>query len=439
MSLGMWQRSRSGRPIFYGWLIVGITFFIALTTVGARTSFGNFVIPMSDHFDWTRSEISLAASIGYLVNGFSQPFLGQLYDRFGGRKVILSSVALFGLSIFLLFATFNIVYLIFMFGFVNSLAASGVSVSNTSALVTRWFRKKRGVALGVSTAGAALGGMIIVPFSMFLLELTSWQVTWGVLGAVIVLITLPMGLLLLRDDPADMALRPDGDSEPAQAEGNGAGGPTIRGPLETDSWRGALRSYPIWQLSASYFVCGFTTGVLTTHFVPYAIERGFSPAVAATAFGVLAAFDFIGVIVISSLSDRFSRKNVLAAVYAIRGCGFAILLIAPGYWGLLSFAALAGFAFWASAPLTTSLTADVYGLKSLGTLTGVALMVHQVGGAIAIQLGGVLYDATGSYDLLYGLTAALLVPAALSAFSVRERKYSVKYLGSPASSATYGH
>ena len=436
----MWPSTlhRSSRPpLFYGWLIVAVTFFLAFATVGARSSFGNFVVPMSEEFDWSRSKISLAASIGYLVNGFTQPFLGQLYDKYGGRKVILTSVAIFGLSIFLLFTTFHIVYLIFMFGFVNSIAASGGSVSNTSALVARWFRRKRGTALGLSIAGAALGAMVIVPFSMFLLEMTSWQVTWAALGAMIMFVAMPLGIILMRDDPKDMGLQPDGDPEPAQDNGQTPAAPAARGPLEVDSWRSALRTFPLWQLSGSYFVCGFTTGMITTHFVPYSIDRGFSPSVAATAFGVLAAFDAIGVIIISALSDKVGRKNVLGAVYACRGVGFALLIIAPGYWGLWAFAALAGFAFWASAPLTTSLTAEVYGLRALGTLTGIALLVHQVGGAVAIQFGGILYDTTGSYDIAYAVTAILLIPASISAFTIRERKYSVKYLARPASSGIY--
>jgi hypothetical protein len=113
-------------------------------------------------------------------------------------------------------------------------------------------------------------------------------------------------------------------------------------------------------------------------------------------------------------------------VYAGRGGAYALLLLAPDPWGLWGFAAIAGFSYWATAPLTTSLTADVYGLKALGTLSGVTFLVHQVGGSASIQVAGLMRDLTGSYLLPFTLAGLMLIPAALGAFSIREHKYAAK-------------
>jgi len=137
----------------------------------------------------------------------------------------------------------------------------------------------------------------------------------------------------------------------------------------------------------------------------------------------------IGVLVVGALADRCGRKDLLAGVYAARGAAYAMFLLAPGPWSLWGFAAITGFSYWATAPLTTSLTADVYGLKTLGTLSGIAFLVHQVGGATSIQVAGLLRDITGSYTLPFTMAGLLLLPAALSAFSIREKKYSMKYQG----------
>jgi len=135
------------------------------------------------------------------------------------------------------------------------------------------------------------------------------------------------------------------------------------------------------------------------------------------------------------LADRFGRKNVLAAVYFTRGVGYVLLLLLPGSLGLWVFAIFAGFSWIASVPLTTSLTADVYGLRALATISGVSFLCHQVGSFVSILLAGFLYDLTGSYTLPFAIAGALLFPAALSAFSIRERKYSMRYLAQSAPAA----
>jgi MFS family permease len=416
----------SSRPaFFYGWVIVATTFLIALVTVGGRSAFGVFVVPMSEEFGWSRSTISLAASLGFLVNGLSQPFLGRLFDTLGGRKVILASLATFGVTTTLLALTLHIVFLIAVFGVIMSIAWSGTSLTTTSALLSRWFRHKRATVLSLSTAGASAGGLLLVPLAMYVLQQTDWRMTWVVLGVLTLVVALPLAYFFLQDDPTDLGLLPDGEqpsADSSQVNPTGA----APGPLEAATWRVALRSWPFWQLSGAYCVCGLTTAILTTHFIPYAIDRGVAPSTAATALGVMNGLNVVGVIVMGTLADRCGRKNLLALVYAARGGAYALLLLAPDPWGLWGFAAIAGFSYWATAPLTTSLTADVYGLKALGTLSGLTFLVHQVGGSASIQFAGLMRDLTGSYALPFSLAGLLLIPAALSAFSIRENKYSAK-------------
>jgi MFS family permease len=239
-----------------------------------------------------------------------------------------------------------------------------------------------------------------------------------------------LAFIFIRDDPRKLGLQPDGDPN---TSGGGAQGATHQqgGPLETDRWRQCFRSLPIWQMSGSYFICGFTTAILSVHFVPHAIDRGVSGSVAATIFGVMMGLNALGSIGAGMLSDRFNRKNLLALVYFCRGCAYILLLLLPGTLGLLAFAAVAGFSWIATAPLTTALTADVYGLRALGAISGMSFVFHQVGGAASILLAGYLYDLTGSYTIPFAIAGSLLFPAALSAFSIQERKYSMRYQREP--------
>jgi MFS family permease len=422
----------ASRPaLFYGWVIVATTFFIALVTVGGRSAFGVFVVPMSEEFGWSRSIISLAATIGFLVNGLSQPFVGRLFDRFGGRKVILASLATFGVTTMLLSMTFHILFLIAVYGVLMSIAWSGASLTTTSALLSHWFQRKRATVLSLSTAGASAGGLLLVPLAMIVLQHTDWRVTWMVLGALVLVVALPVAFFFLRDDPTNLGLLPDGDQTAADS-GQLNPARAAAGPLETNSWREALRSWPFWQLAGAYCVCGFTTAILTTHFIPYAMDRGMAPSTAATAFGVMNGLNVVGVIVMGMLADRCGRKNLLALVYAGRGGAYALLLLAPDPWGLWGFAAIAGFSYWATAPLTTSLTADLYGLRTLGMLSGMTFLIHQLGGAASIQFAGLMRDVAGSYTLPYTVAGLLLLPAAVSAFSIRERQYTGREQDRPA-------
>jgi|RhiMetdeSRZDD1v2_1073273.scaffolds.fasta_scaffold22161_2 MFS family permease len=427
------RTTSSRRPLFYGWVIVATAFVIAAVTTGPRNSFGVFVGPMSLEFGWNRSTISLAAAIGFLVNGLSQPFLGGLYDRYGGRRVIVASLALFGVGTIGLSLTFNALFFILLFGLFLSIAWSGASLTTTNALLTRWFQRQRATVLGLSTAGASAGGLLLIPAATYLLHRTDWRVTWVALGALILVLALPLAFFLLYDDPSDLGLLPDGDDQESASDGRTEPAGARQGPLETASWRAALGSWPFWQLAGAYGVCGFTTAILTTHFIPYALDRGFTASTAAAAFGLMSGLNVAGVIAAGALADRWGRKNLLAWVYAARGGAYAMLVLAPGPWSLWGFAAIAGFSYWATAPLTTSLMADVYGLRSLGTLNGLSFLVHQVGGATSIQFAGWMRDRTGSYTVPFTLAGLLLLPAALAAFSIRERQYSGKYQRLPAS------
>ncbi len=266
----------------------------------------------------------------------------------------------------------------------------------------------------------------MVPLAAYLIQATDWRTAWVVLGAIVLGLGFPVAFLLLKNDPKEMGLLPDGDREPPEGDPNSQAA-VVRTPLEAEAWTEPLRSVPYWQITGAYFVCGATTGILYAHFIPYAQDKGMALTTAATAFGTMSFLNIVGVVIISALANKFPRKNLLGVVYALRGVGYAVLIVVPAPWGIWGFAAIMGFTWIATLPLNTSLTADFYGLKYLGTLAGVTFLVHQVGAAGAILLAGILRDVTGSYDLPFAIAGSLLLPATLASFSIRENKYSAKY------------
>jgi MFS family permease len=413
-------------PLFYGWVLVGVVFFIAFVSTGARNGFGVFVTPMEAEFGWNRTATSVVFMVATLVGGVSQPFIGRIYDRIGARGVMLVSLVVIGTFTALLGLTVNLLFLVLVYGVVVAIGTSGASINIGGALLARWFRRKRATVMAIATSGSSVGGMILVPFSAYMMDLTSWRTTWVFLGGLVLVLVLPLAFFLLRERPSDMGLQPDGVVDPP-SDGEKAGAQPGRTPLDADRWLESFRSFPIWQLSTAYFVCGFTTSIISMHFVPWAEDAGYSRSIAATAFGLLTGLNTVGVIAAGALGDRFTRKNVLAAVYWLRGVGFVTLLLAPMPWNLWGFAVMTGFSWIATIPLTATLTADIYGLRNLATLNGISFMSHQIGGSISVLLAGALFDLYDSYNIPFTLCCLLLVGAGMTAFSIREKQYSVKY------------
>jgi sugar phosphate permease len=408
---------------FYGWYVAGALFFAMFLSIGMRQGFGIFVETWQAEFGVGVAAISLAASIGWFVNGSSQVLMGWLIDRIGGRIVITVAALLLGAAVLLMAAADSVLHLIVIYGLVMSLASAGLAGGPPGAVVVRWFRRKRGAAMSLLTSGGSIGGLVLVPFITYLFLWTTWRSAWLIAGAIVLVLGVPLLYLVLRDDPAELGLQPDGD-DPVPGGGYL---PAPAGPLLAHRWRDAFRSAPMWQLSIAYWVCGVTTASISVHYVRWAGAEGITPATAALAFGLLSGINAVGVLLVGPLSDRVPRKTLLGAVYLIRGVAFLLLVVLPGQAALWAFAIVGGASWLATVPLTTSLAADVYGVRHLGTLAGLINFAHQVGGALAVFLFGLVFDARGSYDYAFLACVATLVGAGLVSLSIRERRYSSRY------------
>lgn len=423
------------KGMYYGWYVVAALFFASFLAIGSRSGFGVFVKTWEEDWGVTTAAISLAAAIGWLANGFSQPLVGWLTDKYGGRPVLVISLAAMAIATIGVATVSNVFGLIVLYGFVISFASGGVSPATTGVVVARWFDRKRGTAMSILIAGGSAGGLIVVPFLSYVLIEYGWRTAWVVTGGLALGLGIPLLLLVVRSKPSDMGLHIDGEAPTKDADGNDE--ITVRpvGPKFVEQWKDALNSKPIWQLSFAYFVCGITTASISVHFVRWAVSEDISTGTAAFAFGLLSAINAAGVLVVGMLSDRWQRKNLLGAVYLVRGLAFISLIVVPGPQAIWAFAVIGGMSWLATVPLTASLTADVYGVRNLGTLFGLANMSHQLGGAGAVMLFGWAFTELGSYDLAFAIGAATLLAAGLVSLSIREKNSSVRYVQVPEGAA----
>jgi MFS family permease len=418
----------SSSGTFYGWYVVGALFFATFLAIGTRQAFGVFVQTWEEEWEVSVGTISIAASVGWLLNGLCQPFFGRISDRAGGRPVILVSLMLVGGGLLAMSLVQNVIMLTVIYGVVISVGTGGLSPGITGAMVARWFRRRRGVATSVLVSGGSVGGLLLVPFLTYLFLATTWQTAWIAAGLLALCLGLPLVWMIIKSDPSEVGLSTDGDEQPLPGE---PVRPLVQGPLSVPRWQDSFRTGPIWQLSLAYWVCGVTTASVAVHFVRWASDEGISPGTAALAFGLLSGINAISVIVVGTLSDRMERKRVLGAVYAIRAMAFGSIILLPGSVGIWAFAVIGGASWLATVPLTSSLTADIYGVHNLGTLGGLINMTHQIGGALAVVLFGLAFDVWGTYDIAFTASFVFLFAASLTVLGIREKRFSVRYVTEP--------
>ena len=407
----------------YRWVLLIAVCLIGFMTVGTRATLGNFFKTIIADLNWDRGTISFVVAVNLWISGLLQPFTGHLMDRFGARWLFAISVTVFDLGVMLIGFINSFASLLVIYGIIVGAANAGSSMSLTNALLAHWFRDWRALAMSINNACAAVGQLVLVYVSYLLLESSGWRPSHVYLGLAVLVLTTPIAFLIPRHRPRALAT-PAAASQP----------PVAQGPLETTSWSTALRSAPLWQLNGGYFVCGMTVALFSVHLIPFATDHGFSPDAAAKAFGLLATFSVIGSLLSGAVSDRLGRKDILALAYLLRGGAFALLLLWHHELALYGFAIIGGLSWLATPPSVIALTGEIYGLRALGTLGGISLLAHQIGGGASVWLAGVMHDLTGSYDVSFAMAAVALVGAALISFSIAERRYSVRYL-TPAVSA----
>jgi MFS family permease len=404
------------------WVLLIAVCLIGFITVGTRATLGNFFKAIIADLNWDRGTISFVVAVNLWISGLLQPFTGHLMDRFGARWLFALSVTVYGLGLALIGFTSSFTYLLLIYGLIVGAANAGSSISLTNALLAHWFRDWRALAMSINNASAAVGQLSLVYISFLLLESSGWRLSHIYLGLTVLVMTVPITFLVPRSQ-----------RQFAAVPGAAALQQVAQGPLETTSWCKALCSAPLWQLNGGYFVCGISVALFSVHLIPFATDRGFSPEAAAKAFGLMALLSVVGSLLSGVLSDRIGRKNVLGLAYLLRGGAFALLLLWHHELALYAFAIIGGLSWLATPPSVIALTGDIYGLRALGTLGGISLLAHQIGGGASVWLAGVAHDLTGSYDISFALATVALIGASLISFTIAERRYSVRYLAPAAS------
>lgn len=401
---------------FYGWAVVAISFLTLFLNYGIVFSTGLYLKPLIQEFGLGRASVSLIVSFMMLVFGFSQPLVGRLLDKYKPRSVIATGLFILGVGLILSSRVSSIWQLYLTLGILVGLGYSGASSLSNAVLVSRWFSRKRGLALGISGSGVNAGQLVIIPVSMYLILALDWRGSLLVMGLLVLIALLPLSLLVFKNDPQEINLAPDGNGALHNAASN------VSVSREGASFASALRTRSFWFLVLGFFACGFTAHGIFMHFPLFAMDLGVSETRAANILAVVGAVSMLGVLAAGGISDRFGSKNPLAAVYFMRGIAMLLLLRADSEAMLYAFVVLFGFSYVATVPLTSKLVGDIYGQSSMGAILGSIWLSHAIGQAVGPYLGGVSFDVAHSYALAFEVSALILFAAALFSYFVEEKR-----------------
>ncbi|HEY8369648.1 MAG TPA: MFS transporter [Thermodesulfobacteriota bacterium] len=375
----------------------------SLITFGLRSSFGLFTAPLSADHGWTRDVFALAMAIQNLLWGVGQPIAGALADRFGVARVLAGGGALYALGVALTPYSTTPLALHATAGVLVGLGMGGASTMIVLAAFGRLAPPEyRSWALGIGTAAGSLGQFLVVPLAQAFISAYGWHTALLLLAGLVGLVPL-LAPGLRKDAPAAAA--------PAAA----------RTSLH-EALRGAFGHASYLLLVAGFFVCGFQLAFVTVHLPPYLTDAGASPSLAAWAIGTVGLFNVAGSYASGVLGGRYSKRLLLSAIYFGRAVTTALFLLVPiTPASVLLFAATMGLLWLSTVPLTSGLVAVMFGTRYMATLFGLVFFSHQVGSFVGVWLGGTLFERTGSYEVVWWLSVALSLAAALVHLPIAER------------------
>ena len=376
---------------------------ILTLSLGTRHTFGLYLQPMTLDLGWSRQTFAIALAIQNLIYGFGSPLAGMIADKYGAPRALVAGTLLYALGMALMAFTRT--------GWDFSLSAGllvgiGLSFSGFSVIfgvVGRAFPpEKRTLALGITGSAGSLGQFLMLPYGQALINHMGWSNAL-LICAVTVMLILPLSTALVEDKKAQAAQSHKQSIPEALREAFGHSGFVL--------------------LSSGYFVCGFQIMFISVHFPAYMIDQRMTPETGMTALALIGLFNIFGTYLWGWLGNRYTKKYVLSALYFTRAVVVTVFFLSPvAPLTVYLFAATIGFLWLGTVPVTSGLIAQVFGVKYLSTLTGIAFLFHQVGSFLGVWIGGYLFDTTGSYRLMWLLTIALGVAAALINMPINDRQ-----------------
>ena len=382
-----------------GWVLLGAALILALS-LGVRHGFGLFLAPMSADFGWGRGVFALAIALQNLIWGLAQPFAGALADRFGAARVVVIGGVLYSVGLVLMGMADSPWSLSLSAGLLIGIGLSGTSFSVILGVVGRAVApEQRSMAMGIASAAGSFGQFAMLPGTLGLIQWLGWSTALLVLGLMVALIVPLVGML--RDRPL-----PSTGVEQTLGQ----------------ALREACSHSGFWLLALGFFVCGFQVVFIGVHLPAYLVDQHLPATIGTTVLALVGLFNIVGTYSAGWLGGRMAKPRLLTALYLLRAVVIGVFLWAPvTEMSAYLFGIAMGLLWLSTVPLTNGTVATLFGVRNLSMLGGIVFLFHQLGAFLGGWLGGMVYDRTGSYDLVWQLSILLSLLAAALNWPVREQ------------------
>ena len=405
--------------LFYGWVIVGVMAIARSLGLAMGTlNFGLFIVPMGNELGIGRSAFGLASSARTVTSAVTSPLMGRLIDRFGSRGLLAVGAALVGVALIGLGYMDRPWQMVLLFGVAGLVPISGPAALVTTVPVAKWFVRKRGRAVGWLAVGNASGAVALMPLTQVLIHAFEWRNAWIVLGGVGAAILIPLSIALVRRQPEDMGLAPDGDAPGGNSLSVAETGDQKLPVSREISWtvREAMASSTFWRLLVVSSMTRFTSSSVILHRVPNFSDRGLDAQLVAFSMGLEVAVAGISIFVLGYLTERLPARYLSGVAFFGSGVAISLTIIANSPLLLLLSMGAYGIGVSGNQLLRDYIWAEYFGRRYLGSIRGIVNPVVLTFSAAGPPLAGYVWDIAGSYDSLWWVSVVLVVFAAILLF-----------------------
>ncbi|MEM1288795.1 MAG: MFS transporter [Pseudomonadota bacterium] len=388
----------------YLWIVILCGSLIALISFGPRSILGLFLVPVTEAREWSREIFALSLAIQNLVWGIGQPFAGAIADKYGTGRVLAGGGVLYAAGLALMAWAPTPLWLYISAGVLVGLAASAGFSIVLAAFGQRVPAVQQPLVFGIGTAASSLGQFLFAPLGRSFIADYGWEQALLLLGAIMLAVPL-----------LAFALRGKADTE--------AAADYVKNQTLTQALRQAFAHRSYILLVIGFFVCGFHVQFIVAHMPAYIEDLGLDPAIGAWSIALIGLFNIVGSLASGVISGKYSKPIFLALIYLARTVVIVFFLIFPiSPVSVLVFSASMGLLWLSTVPPTSALVSIMFGPKYMATLMGIVFLSHQIGAFLGVWLGGRLYDTTGSYDVVWYISIALGIFAAIVHWPIREAR-----------------
>ncbi len=409
--------------MFYGWVIVAVTFLTQFVTVGSVFySYGVLLKPLADDLGGSRLAVGAGLPLTLIVVGVAGPFIGRAVDRGSIRAVLLLGAAALSVGFLALSRVSELWQFYLVFGLLISLGMALLGGIANTALVAAWFVRRRGTALGISQIGVSSSGMVMAYVTSWLVVEVGWRGTAVAFGVVPIVVLMPLVWFLVVSRPEDRQLRPDGGPRPPVE-------PAAPDPIERTAWTigRAVRERSVWIIALVIGLNFAGTSAVILQIYPHTTDLGYSATQAATVLSVMAGMGALGKPLFGWLADRYDRRGCMWGTIVLQAIGLLGIMNATTYVSLLGSGALFGLGYGGILPLWGVLLGALYGREEFGRVMGLMGPMMIPFQTLGIPFAGWVFDRTGSYDNafltflgLYAASALILALLRVPAHATRE-------------------